>query len=340
MKPAAPVIDPSKRTVITPERQLSKAEAGLIVRVFLILLLVPMLFEFSAWISPSKTNLLAGWVRSAMQPLLLHTLHDAGSELHRGPDGWLFEQRELDRLLSVPAGERALHQQLVSFMEELQRRGIPLVLVAVPERSTLHPEEVHFRVYHEPLRATGELAGLQKLRRSGCEVLDLTEPLWKLKLKERLHLASDPFWTPEAMKHAVVLTERLIREKHRALEGTETPLISASILTRQDSGAYAKRLAPRRPLAISLLEKVEITSLTGQPLEDASPVLLLGSELMWAYDDATAGFGGDSSGGFITHLMAQMRRSIAADAWPLRDMKRLDDKQLVVLVLTMKEVLP
>ena len=47
MKPDSKPIDPTKRTEVPQERVLTLPEASLITRVFLVLLLVPMLFEIS-----------------------------------------------------------------------------------------------------------------------------------------------------------------------------------------------------------------------------------------------------------------------------------------------------
>ena len=52
MKPALPKIDPSKRTVVPPEPEFSPKEALKLVRVFVIALVVPLVFEIAACFTP------------------------------------------------------------------------------------------------------------------------------------------------------------------------------------------------------------------------------------------------------------------------------------------------
>ena len=87
MKPDSKPIDPTKRTEVPQERVLTPPEASLITRVFLVLLLVPMLFEISAWVTPGKTNLLAVWTRTGMQRVLTWTLRQGGNGAHLGNEG-------------------------------------------------------------------------------------------------------------------------------------------------------------------------------------------------------------------------------------------------------------
>ncbi len=62
MKPALPKIDPAKRTVVPPEPEFSPQEALKLVRVFIIALVVPLVFEIAACFTPSKTNLAAVFI--------------------------------------------------------------------------------------------------------------------------------------------------------------------------------------------------------------------------------------------------------------------------------------
>ena len=68
MKPAAQPIDPAKRTEVIPERTLTHAEASTLVRVFLVLLAVPFVFELGRW--TTGKNLLSDSAHSGMQRLL------------------------------------------------------------------------------------------------------------------------------------------------------------------------------------------------------------------------------------------------------------------------------
>ena len=340
MKPDSKPIDPSKRTEVPQERVLTLPEASLITRVFLVLLLVPMLFEISAWISPGKTNLLASWTRTGVQRALTWTLKQGGSGVFLGNEGWLFEQSEIDRMLAHRTAEAPANEAITAFAAELKKRGLPLVLVAVPSRTTLYPEKIREGRYWEPIRATGEKSRLEALRQSGIDVLDLTDPLWKLRDRKQVYYRRDSHWTPEAMKQAALLTEKHLREKFPALLGTETPLITATILTHLDAGDLTRKLDPRSPDKLFGLEQAEVVSIGGIELDEKSPILLVGGDLMWIYDDDTQHFGGDSSAGFVSQMALLAQKPLDVEVWPNPNLAKLDGKKLVVLVLPMSEVLP
>ena len=340
MKPDSKPIDPSKRTEVPQERVLTLPEASLITRVFLVLLLVPMLFEISAWISPGKTNLLASWTRTGVQRALTWTLKQGGSGVFLGNEGWLFEQSEIDRMLAHRTAEAPANEAITAFAAELKKRGLPLVLVAVPSRTTLYPEKIREGRYWEPIRATGEKSRLEALRQSGIDVLDLTDPLWKLRDRKQVYYRRDSHWTAEAMKQAALLTEKHLREKFPALLGTETPLITATILTHLDAGDLTRKLDPRSPDKLFGLEQAEVVSIGGIELDEKSPILLVGGDLMWIYDDDTQHFGGDSSAGFVSQMALLAQKPLDVEVWPNPNLAKLDGKKLVVLVLPMSEVLP
>jgi hypothetical protein len=340
MKPDSKPIDPAKRTEVPQERDLTPPEASLITRVFLVLLLVPMLFEISAWISPGKTNLLAAWTRTGVQRALTWTLKQGSDDVFLGHEGWLFERRELDRLLAHRTAEALANEAVTGFAAELKKRGIPLVLVAVPERATLYPEKLSEGRYWDPIRAIGEKARLDALRKTGIDVLDLTDPFWKLRDRKQVYFRRDSHWTPEAMKQAALLTEKHLREKFPALLATETPLITATILTHLDAGDLTRKLDPRSPDKLFGLEQAEVVSIGGIELDEKSPILLVGGDLMWIYDDETQHFGGDSSAGFVSQMALLAQKPLDVEVWPNPNLAKLDGKKLVVLVLPMSEVLP
>lgn len=338
MKPSAPPIDPAKRTEVIPERTLTRAEASRILRIFLLLLVVPMVFELGRVVSGS--NRLATLVRSGTQRALTWWLREGGASTHLGKQGWLFDQGELRWLLAPRTGAEPASRAVTDFAEALKRKSIPLLLVTVPSRAALYPDRIHERSYWDPVRSSGEQARLDALRRSGIDVLDLTDALWKLRDKKQVYFRRDSHWTPESMKQAALLVEKHLRGSHAALLGTETPIITATVPSHLDPGDLTRRLDPRWPDGLLGLEQADVVSIGGLSFDEKSPVLLLGGDLAWIYDDETQGFGGDSSAGFVTQLGLLAQRPLDVDVWPLADPGRVEGKKLVVLVLPMREVLP
>lgn len=56
MKPAAQPIDPTKRSDAPPPVVLTREIAGTTMRVFMAMLVLPLMFEISSWVSPSKAK--------------------------------------------------------------------------------------------------------------------------------------------------------------------------------------------------------------------------------------------------------------------------------------------
>lgn len=340
MKPAAKPIDPVKRTEVPPERQLSRESAAMLLRVFLAMLVLPLVFELSAWVSPSKTNLLTAAVRSVTQWLFINVLHEGNPAVFIGRGNRLFSARELDRIVDLDRAGAPSNPRLVELAAQLKERGIPLVLAAVPERITIHPDDLHVSKYRDAVRSTGERARLEALKASGIELIDMTEPFWELLVKKDLFFKQDSRWTPDAMKATALLIEKHLREKHRDLTGNDTPLIRATIVTRQDAGDLARRLDPLLPSIQLGQESTDVVSIKGIEFDEKSPILLMGGDLIRVFDDPSSGFGGDSQAGLMTQLALLLCRPIDVALWPTADPAKLEGKKIVVLVLPMSEVLP
>lgn len=252
MKPTAQPIDPTKRTEVKPERIQTREEASLVLRIFLLLLLLPFLFELGRLVT--KSNALTTSARSLMQRVLTWTLKEGSPQAHLGQEGWLFDQRELNWLLRARDGtEPARSFSITKVAETLKKKNISLVLVAVPQRATLYPEKLHLRNYWDPVRSNGEKARLDALRKSGINVLDATDALWKLRDRKLIYFRRDSHWTPDAMKQVALLTEKHLREKHAALFGSETPLITATAPSHLDAGDLTRKLDTQLPPMHSLV---------------------------------------------------------------------------------------
>ena len=340
MKPAAQPIDPTKRSDAPPPVVLTREIAGTTMRVFLAMLVVPLMFEISAWVSPSKNNMLVLGVRSVTQWLLTNGLNEGNRDVFLGRDGRLFDQAELARIIDVERTNAPASAELTAFAAELKKRDIPLLLVAVPERVTIYPGTMRGSKYRDAVRSAGEVARLEALRQTGIEFIDLTGTFWDLRGQKGVFFAQDSHWTPDAMKTTALLVEKHIREKHPGLALDETPLIRATILTPRDAGDLSRKLDPLLPQIQLGEEEADMVSFPGTEMTGESPILLIGTDLIRVFDDKALGFGGDSNAGFTTQPGLLMGRPIEVADWPDSSPALLEGKKLVVLVLSMSEVLP
>ncbi len=341
MKPTPPKIDPAKRTFVAPEPELNLKGAQNIIRVFVCLLLVPLLFEIAAQFTASKTNLAAACVRSGMQWVLTHALHEGNRAVFLGREGWLFDQRELDRLVQAKRDGNELHAGLIKLAAQLKTQEAQLLVIAIPSRLALYPEQIRPGNYAGAVRLKSEAAKFDELKAAGIDLMDMTDALWEFREREPVYFTQDSHWTPEAMKAVALAVNKHVREKFPRLGNTETPIINATILEHLDAGDLARELDPLFPSNLLGDEEANLISIQGIEPSAKSPIVLHGSELLRVFDDAKLSFSGakDPHAGFATQLGTLLGRSLDVRGLPLAG-EAYEDKKLVICLLPMPELVP
>lgn len=342
MKPTLPPIDPKKRTVVPLEPELGSQAAWNIVRVFLTLLAVPLVFEAASWCGASQTNLAAATLRSGMQWMLTHALNEGNRTIYFGRDGWLFEQRDIDRLVHAKRGDNDLHARLLKLAAELKQQEAKLLVVTMPSRVALYPESIRPGSYPAAIRVKQEAARLAELTAAGVDVMDMTDALWDFRERQPVYFAQDSHWTPEAMKAVALAVNKQVREKFPRLVSTETPIINATILERDDAGDLARQLDPQHAANLLGVEPADLISIQGIEPSDKSPVVLHGDGLMRVFDDASLSFGGGEKpprAGFATQLATLLGKPLDVRGMPQAGESHAD-KKLVICLLPMAELVP
>ncbi len=342
MKPTLPPIDPTKRTFVVPPPDLSSPAALRIVQVFACLLGIPLLFEIGAWFTPAKTNLAAATVRSGTQWLLTRALGEGNRSVHLGIEGWVFEQREIDRLVHAKREDSPLHAHLLKLAAELKAQDVGLMVIAIPSRVSLYPEQIRSGRHASAVRLKDEIPQLEQLKAAGIEVLDMTDALWEFAEKKLAFYAQDNHWTPEAMKAVALVVNKQVRAKYPRLGNTETPLINATILEHTDAGDLARRLDPWHPAGLFGTEEANLISIQGIEPSGKSPVVLHGGTLMRVFDDPALSFGGGGApprAGFATQLGTLLGRPLDVRGMPEAG-QIYEDKKLVICLLPMAELVP
>lgn len=342
MKPTAPPIDSKKRTFVEPPPELSARAALNTVRVFACLLVIPLLFEAAAWFTLSKTNLAAATVRSGMQWVLARVFTEGNKTIHLGIGDWLFEQREIDRIVHAGRDESALHASLLKLAAQLKAQDTALIVVVIPARLALHPEQIRDGRYAGPVRVKEEAARLEELKTAGADVLDMTDALWTFGERNQVFFAQDSHWTPAAMKAVALALNKHVREKFPRLASTETPIITATLLEHADAGDLTRQLDPRHPASLLGQEVADLVSIQGIDPDAKSPVVLHGGELMRVFDDPALSFGGggkEPRAGFVTQFGTLMGRPLDVRGMPQAG-ESYEDKKLVICLLPMAELVP
>lgn len=341
MKPTPQPIDPKKRTFVPPAPELSAQAALNIVRVFVCMLAVPLVFEIASWFTASKTNL-AATLRSGTQWLLTHVLGEGNKTVHLGREGWLFDQREIDRLVHAQRGENDLHSLLFKLAADLKKQDAKLLIVTIPGRAALYPEQIRAGDYAGPVRVKEEAAKLAELSAAGADVMDMTDAFWDFRDRQAVFYAQDSHWTPEAMKATALAVNKRVREKFPRLASTETPIINATILEHEDAGDLARKLDPRHADNLLGTEPADLISIQGIEPSAKSAVVLHGGELMRVFDDASLSFGGGEKSpraGFATQLATLLGKPLDVRGLP-QEGETYEEKKLVICLLPMTELVP
>ncbi len=342
MKPAPPKIDPTKRTLVPPPPEFSLKAAHNVIHAFVLLLAVTLAFEVAAWFTASRRNLLAACVRSGMQWVLTHALNEGNKDVQLGREGWLFAQAEINRLVHAKRDANEVHDGLIKLAARLKAQETQLLVVAIPGRLALYPEQLRPGQYGGPVRLKDEAEKIAALKAAGMDVLDMTDALWEFRDREQIFFAQDSHWTPEAMKAVALAMNKHVREKFPRLASTETPIINATILERADAGDLSRGLDPFQPSRLLGDEAADLISIQGIEPDAKSPIVLHGGELMRVFDDPTLSFGGGDKplrAGFATQLGTLLGRMLDVRGLPQAG-DAYENKKLVICLLPMAELVP
>lgn len=150
---------------------------------------------------------------------LLTALGAGNEQVYPGRPPWLFYRQDVDyltgpgflepgRLESRAAEDRRVQPDprlaIRDLKEQLDARGIRLIVIPTPVKPTIHPERLASRLegLRHPLRPASYPELVRALSRDGVLVFDPAPVLLEAKRRtgEPQHLATDTHWRPEAME--------------------------------------------------------------------------------------------------------------------------------------------
>ena len=249
-----------------------------------------LLIPCSLLMAVRESTYTPAFLRQITQWPVTWVFDQGNSRVHVGYDGMIFPLRELDHLTLKSSGEGNT-DALLKLAGELKAKGVPLMLVSVPAKAAMYPDQIFRAEYAAPVQPPGQKARLEKLAAAGIEVIDPSQALWDRLIKAESHYSTDRHWTFETMKEVAWAVAKRIREKWPQLPGTETPLISATILDRTDAGDLARELLPLGSETIFGEESAQLVSIIGLESDEKSPVMILGDEALRVFSDPASSFG-------------------------------------------------
>ena len=179
-------------------------------------------------------------LRPGVQGFLFATLRETGAQGVRGRDQWLFYRPDLRYLvdrsattdgaskwtsLSDDATRRgSVERAILRFRDQLQERGIALVVVPVPGKPSVYPDRVTGRAVGRPPQVQSPtLELLRTLRRNGVSTVDLFSVFGTARsdaalpgIHGPLYLAHDTHWTPLGAQLAAASVAARLREMNLA----------------------------------------------------------------------------------------------------------------------------
>jgi len=241
------------------------------------------------------------WVQYARFVLF----EDAGDKAIIGRSGWFFYRPAVQYLIEPSSPPDDVFSAIVSFRDDLAKRGIRLLVMPVPNKASIYPEMLAARAAgaSEPVNAKTRDV-LTRLKKSGVEIVDLFEVYGKARQaagSPRYYLAQDSHWSPEGIRLAAEVVARRLLDSSWVQKGSVKYEIKPVTVERYGDVLRMIRVPQVEQLYQPQRMNCEqvLDAATGQPYKDDpnSPVLVLGDSFLRIFERDEPG-----SGGFVAHL--------------------------------------
>lgn len=314
------------------------------------------------------------------QALTAEFLGLGNEEVYLGREGWLFYQPDVAYLTgpgfldpsfqrrrarsSDESAKNAVQpdpvRAIIEFRDQLQSRGIHLVIMPIPVKPMIEPEflsPAYGMSSQIPLQNPSYGAFLESLNQAGIDHLDVSQALAQSKRLTRRpqFLRTDTHWTPEAMESSVAL----LADKIRAIDTVQPDPLIELRRSAQTIDGIGDIVAMLKLPANSLLYPKETVTINpvvqpngGQWSPDQrADILILGDSFFNIFSLEGMGWGG--SAGFVEQLSYSLQRPLDAilrndaGAFATRELlsqelargrDRLSGKRLVVWEFAVREL--
>lgn len=270
-------------------------------------------------------------VRPVAQSFMTHQLKTGNEQVYHGLKQWLFYRPDVDcliapsfldaetlkqRLTTEPLSQPDPRLALIDFQQQLNRRGIHLIVMPVPVKPVVHPENLFARAYAAPLRNPGYELFLADLAAAGIQVFDPTDLLireFRAAGKDAF-LTADSHWRPEAMRKVSEALAELIKADHLSVSVATHSNFEAKAAAITNLGDIAGMLSLPEDQKSRWLETVEIEPIWEhnnfwRPDKKAE-ILVLGDSFANIFSLAIMGWG--ESAGFVEHLSFALQTPLDA----------------------------
>ena len=268
----------------------------------------------------------SSWIATRVRPQLrqfhFSAFHDPGSKVTKGRAGWLFYRPGVDYLIQSGLADRpqdtgpdAAVRAIVHFRDQLAGRGIQLLVVPVPGKASIYPDELTSRADRTSL-SSRTLKVLAALQAAAVETVDLFEAFRRSRGSgaeptQALYLTRDTHWSPNGVRAASETIARRIRQLGWLEPGTVSYARQEVWIERDGDIVRMMQLPDGQQRFAPEQVRCEQVVLTGNstPYEDDpnSPVLFLGDSFARIYQTDQPG-----AAGVIAHLAHELKMPLAS----------------------------
>jgi hypothetical protein len=264
-----------------------------------------------------KSCRLAGEFRPSVQYAQFLLSADMGDKALMGRSGWFFYRPAVQYLIEpLPAdfnyNPTNVLSVIISFRDQLARRGIKLLVMPAPNKASIYPEMLtRWAVGLKKPVNPKTIDILSKLRESGVEIVDLFKLFAEARQNlspgdnTRYYLAQDSHWSPDGMRLAARAVAKRILDLGWAEKGNVK--YSLKPVTIERHGDVLKMIrVPKiessfEPETLKCEQVVNVD--TGRLYQDdpSSQILVMGDSFLRIYSRDEPG-----SAGFIEHLACEL----------------------------------
>lgn len=271
----------------------------------------------------------ASWASRLSRPLLQYAqfkwLNEGGEKALVGKPGWYFYKPGLRYMLGkkkdLPGAESTNDpvKAIVDFRDQLEARGVKLLLMPVPNKESIYPDYLGGRAKNlrGGVMSPRTFEVLEGLREANVEMIDLFKIFDEARQGQaagesggaELYLAQDTHWSPAGVAIAAKAVARRLEELGWARPGTvEYTTTNASV--RRIGDILKMMQAPMIEQTITpeqVSTEQVIRSTTGVPYQDeaSAEILVLGDSFMRIYQTDAP-----TSAGFISHLAKELKQPL------------------------------
>lgn len=256
-------------------------------------------------------SLTAQTLRPWMQAAQFFAIRDAGQKVLVGKDGWLFYQPGVNAVTQRPRpGESTTADALaaaIHFRDSLSVRGIRLIVVPVPNKESVYPDQL---VSCEPPQHIPDeqmRAFFDGCAKAGVETVDLFAVYREARRNSTvpLFLKQDSHWSPAGMELAAQVVASRIGGSSPGTYDRRTVFVArhGDLVQMLRSPVIESRLAPEAVTATQIYRRD-----TGALYADDtnSDILVLGDSFLRIFEQDEPG-----GAGFIAHLAERLGRPVS-----------------------------